>query len=188
MKRALGGLLGATLVLCSTAIWADSYTDTVNLFKNAGRSAGFFNNSYGYAVFPTIGKGGFVVGGAHGNGRVYEHGKYVGDTSMTQLSVGLQAGGQAYSQIVFFEDQRSFADFTKGDFEFGADANAVAITAAAGASASTAGASTGASGGMKDATTAGRYYKGMAVFTIVKGGAMFQATVAGQKFKYTPRG
>jgi len=104
------------------------------------------------------------------------------------VSVGLQAGGQAYSQIIFFEDQRSFDEFTKGNFEFGADVNAVAITAAAGASANTeGGASAGASGGMKDAKTAGQYYKGVAVFTIVKGGAMYQATVAGQKFSFTPK-
>jgi lipid-binding SYLF domain-containing protein len=146
MKRALGGLLGAALVLCSTAIWADSYTDTVNLFKNAGRSAGFFNHSYGYAVFPTIGKGGLGVGAAHGNGHVYKHGQYVGDTSMTQLSVGAQAGGQAYSQIIFFQDQRAFDEFTKGNFEFGADANAVAITAAAGSSVGTTGAAAEAVG------------------------------------------
>jgi lipid-binding SYLF domain-containing protein len=114
-------------------------------------------------------------------------GRYVGDTSLTQVSVGWQVGGQAYSQIIFFENKAIFDDFAKGDFEFGADADAVAITAAAGASASTAGASAGASGGMKDAVTAGRYYKGMAVFTIVKGGAMAQAALAGQKFSYTPR-
>jgi lipid-binding SYLF domain-containing protein len=104
------------------------------------------------------------------------------------VSVGFQAGGQAYSQIVFFEDQRAFDEFTKGNFEFGADASAVAITAAAGAGVGTTGANAGASGGMKDATTAGKYYKGVAVFTIVKGGAMYQATVAGQKFSYTPKG
>jgi lipid-binding SYLF domain-containing protein len=166
---------------------ADEYSDTITLFKNAGKSAAYFQHSYGYAVFPTIGKGGLVVGGAHGNGHVYKHGSYVGDSSMTQLSVGFQAGGQAYSQIVFFEDQRSFDEFTKGNFEFGADVNAVAITAAAGASAGTTGASAEASGGMKDAKTAGKYYKGVAVFTIVKGGAMYQATVAGQKFSFTPR-
>jgi lipid-binding SYLF domain-containing protein len=187
MKRALGSLLGAVLLLCSTAILADPYTDTVNLFKNAGRSAEFFNKCYGYAVFPTIGKGGLGVGAAHGHGHVYKHGKYVGDTSMTQLSVGAQAGGQAYSQIIFFEDQRSFDEFTKGNFEFGADVNAVAITAAAGSSVGTTGAAAEASGGEKDARTAGSYYKGLAVFTIVKGGAMFQATVAGQKFSYSPK-
>jgi lipid-binding SYLF domain-containing protein len=175
------------LVVAAAAASAGPYSDTLTLFKNAGQSAGFFQNCYGYAVFPTIGKGGFVVGGAHGNGHVYAHGKYMGDTSMTQVSVGFQAGGQAYSQIVFFEDQRAFDEFAKGDFEFGADVNAVAITAAAGASAGTNGASADASGGMKDARTAGKYYKGVAVFTIVKGGAMYQATVAGQKFSYTPK-
>ncbi len=117
---------------------------------------------------------------------MYERGKYVGDTTMTQLSVGFQAGGQAYSQIVFFEDERAFQEFTNGNFEFGADVGAVAITAAASAQAGTTGATVGASGGKKDATTAGKYHKGLAVFTIVKGGAMYEAAVAGQKFKYKP--
>jgi lipid-binding SYLF domain-containing protein len=186
-KRSLAYLLGATLLTWGVLSWASSYTDTITLFKNAGESAKFFKSSYGYAVFPTIGKGGLVVGGAHGSGHVYAHGVYVGDTSMNQVSVGFQAGGQAYSQIVFFEDQRAFDEFTKGNFEFGADVNAVAITAAAGTSVGTTGASADASGGMKDARTAGKYYKGVAVFTIVKGGAMYQATVAGQKFSYSPK-
>jgi lipid-binding SYLF domain-containing protein len=187
MKRTLTNLLGAVLLIWGALSWAASYSDTITLFKNAGESASFFKNSYGYAVFPTIGKGGLVVGGAHGSGHVYAHGAYVGDTSMNQISVGFQAGGQAYSQIIFFEDKRAFDEFTKGNFEFGADVNAVAITAAAGTSVGTTGASADASGGMKDARTAGKYYKGLAVFTIVKGGAMYQATVAGQKFSYSPK-
>ncbi|HEV8018928.1 MAG TPA: lipid-binding SYLF domain-containing protein [Steroidobacteraceae bacterium] len=187
MKRLLALVCGALLLSGAAAAYADSYSDTIELFRNAGDSGGFFKTSYGYAVFPTIGKGGLVVGAAHGSGRVYAQGKYVGDTSMTQLSVGLQLGGQAYSQIIFFQDKRSLDEFESGNFEFGADASAVAITAAAGASAGTTGANAGASGGKKDASTAGSYYKGMAVFTIVKGGAMYQATVAGQKFKYTPK-
>lgn len=184
MKRIL---FGAVLLVWGAAGWASRYSDTETLFRNAGESGSFFQNSYGYAVFPTIGKGGLVVGGAHGSGHVYVHGKYVGDTSMNQVSVGFQAGGQAYSQIIFFEDKRSFDEFTKGDYEFGADVNAVAITAAAGGSVGTTGASADASGGKKDARTAGKYYKGVAVFTIVKGGAMYQATVAGQKFSYRPK-
>jgi lipid-binding SYLF domain-containing protein len=189
MKRATASLVSALLLMLAGAVAsADDYTDTVQLFRNAGASSSFFGHCYGYAVFPTIGAGGYVVGGAHGNGRVYVHGKHVGDASMTQLSVGLQAGGQAYSQIIFFEDQRAFEEFAGGSFEFGADANAVAITAAAGGSAGTTGASANVSGGMKDAKTAGHYYKGVAVFTIVKGGAMVQATVAGQKFTYHPVG
>jgi len=163
------------------------YADTVKIFKEAGESGSFFGNSYGYAVFPTIGKGGIGIGGAYGTGRVYAQGKYVGDTSMTQVSIGLQLGGQAYSQIVFFEDQRAFNEFTSGNFEFGAGASAVAITAGASAEATTAGSSAGASGGKNDATTVGAYHKGMAVFTVAKGGLMFAATVAGQKFSYKAR-
>ena len=165
---------------------AAKYAETTDLFKNAGESGSFFNNSYGYAVFPTIGKGGIGVGGAYGKGRVYAQGKHVGNTSMTQLSIGFQLGGQGFSQIIFFEDQRAFDEFTSGNFEFSADASAVAITAAAGASGSTTGSSVGASGGKKDAITKGSYHKGMATFTVVKGGAMFEASVAGQKFSYTP--
>jgi lipid-binding SYLF domain-containing protein len=174
----------AMLAITSVAS-ANKYVDTIALFKNAGESASFFSSAYGYAVFPTIGKGGLIVGAAHGSGHVYEKGKYIGNTSMTQVSVGFQAGGQAYSQIVFFEDKRALDEFTNGNFEFEAGVSAVAITAAASGTAGTQGASAGASGGKKDATTVGSaYYKGMAVFTIAKGGAMFQATVAGQKFTF----
>jgi lipid-binding SYLF domain-containing protein len=166
---------------------AAKYAETVSLFKNAGASSSFFDNSYGYAVFPTIGKGGIGIGGAYGKGRVYSQGKYVGDTSMTQLSIGFQLGGQGFSEIIFFEDKRAFDEFTSGNFEFSADASAVAITAAAGATASTTGNSAGASGGKKDATTKGSYHKGMATFTVVKGGLMYEAAVAGQKFSYTAK-
>jgi lipid-binding SYLF domain-containing protein len=177
----------AMLAIASVAS-ANKYTDTIALFKNAGESANFFNSSYGYAVFPTIGKGGLIVGAAHGKGHVYEKGKYIGDTAVTQLSVGFQAGGQAYSQVIFFEDKRALDEFTKGNFEFEADASAVAITAAASSTAGTSGASAGASGGKKDATTVGgSYYKGMKVFTIVKGGAMYEASLAGQKFTFEPK-
>jgi lipid-binding SYLF domain-containing protein len=175
------------LLLAATAANADKYSDTVTLFKNAGDSAGFFAASYAYALFPTIGEAGFIVGGAHGRGRVYVKDDYTGDTSMTQLSVGFQAGGKAYSEIIFFLDKRALDEFESGSFEFGAGVSAVAITAAASASTGTTGATSGASGGKKDATTvSGGYQKGVAVFTIAKGGLMFTATVAGQKFKFTP--
>jgi lipid-binding SYLF domain-containing protein len=163
---------------------ADDYGDTIALFKNAGASASFFRSSYGYAVFPTIGKGGLLVGGAHGKGRVFQKGKYVGDTSMTQVSIGFQAGGQAYSEIIFFADQRAYGEFTSGNFEFSGNVSAVAITAGASASAGTGGSTAGASGCKKDATTAGEYQKGLAVFTIAKGGLMYEASVSGQKFSY----
>jgi len=163
------------------------YRDTITLFKNAGQSAKFFGNSYAYAVFPTVGEGALVVGGARGKGHVYVNGKWAGNVTMDQVSVGLQAGGKAYSQIIFFQDKRSLDEFESGSFEFGADAGAVAVTASAEANAGTDGRGAGVSGGMKDAVTRGEYYKGMAVFTIAKGGLMFQASVAGQKFSYTPR-
>jgi len=180
-------LMTLAMMVPAEAALADDYSETIELFRNAGTSAAFFNNSYGYAVFPTIGKAGLVVGGAHGTGRVYEHGKYVGDTSMTQVSVGFQAGGQAYSQIILFQDKRAFDEFTSGDFQFDANVSAVAITAAATGTAGTTGASVTASAGKRDATTAGKYYKGIAVFTIVKGGAMYEISMAGQKFSYKPR-
>src|SRR5579862_4947743 len=185
--RRMAVLLGGVLLLAAGMAWADEYSDTVELFRNAGESAAFFRTSYGYAVFPTVGKGGLVVGGAYGRGHVFAQGKYTGEASITQVSVGFQAGGQAYSQIVFFENKFAYDEFTSGSFEFGADVGAVAITAAAEATAGTTGASAVASGGRKDAVTTGRYYKGMAVFTIVKGGAMYQATVAGQKFRFTAK-
>ena len=182
MIRTLRNVFGIAVLLWTSALWAgsitDRYADTMSLFRNAGESAAYFDHCYGYAVFPTIGKAAWAVGGAHGSGRVYVHGMYVGDASVNQLSVGFQAGGQAYSQVVFFEDRRAFDEFTRHGFEFGADVNAVAITAAAGGSVGTTGVDAGASGGMKDARTLGSYHRGLAVFTIVKGGAMFQAAVA----------
>ena len=175
------------LALPAASAWADAYTDTIAVFKKAGESRQFFDTAYGYAVFPSIGKGGVGVGAAHGNGRVYQKGRYVGDTSMTQLSVGLQLGGQAFSQIIFFQDERAFKDFTSGNFEFGAEASAVAITAGANAKANTTGTSAGASGNKNNAKTVGAYNKGMATFTVAKGGLMFEASLGGQKFNYKPR-
>ncbi|MBV1914241.1 MAG: lipid-binding SYLF domain-containing protein [Pseudomonadales bacterium] len=184
--RFLSVVIFLLLSLQVTSTWADEYLDTVATFKKAGESGSFFNHSYGYAVFPTVGKGGFWIGGAYGSGRVYRLGSAIGDTTMAQLSIGFQLGGQAFSQIIFFKDERAFTEFTEGNFEFAADAGVVAVTAGANASASTTGASAGASAGKNDATTVGRYHKGMAVFTIAKGGLMYEATVSGQKFSYQP--
>ena len=184
--RATVLLLAATLL--SGVVLADSYSDTIDAFKKAGASAWYFDHSYGYAAFPSIGKGGLIVGGAHGTGRVYQNGQYVGDTAMTQVSVGLQVGGEAYRQIIFFEDKRSFDEFTSGNFEFDAGVSAVAIKAAASGTAGTTGTTAETSGQNGDATTrGGGFYKGLAVFTIIKGGAMAAAAVAGQKFSYKPR-
>jgi lipid-binding SYLF domain-containing protein len=180
---------GMTLALLigSGIARADAFDDTIELFKHAGESAVFFSNCYAYAVFPTIGAGGFVIGGARGRGQVYVHDRLVGDAVMTQVSIGFQAGGKAYSQIVFFQDKRNLDEFESGKFEFAAGASAVAVTAGASASIGTDRASSEASGGPNDATTNGDYQTGMAVFTIAKGGLMFAADIAGEKFDYTER-
>ncbi|HET9735057.1 MAG TPA: YSC84-related protein, partial [Burkholderiales bacterium] len=167
---------------------ADDYDSAVKVFRDAGQSGKYFGSAYGYAIFPTIGKGGVGIGGAHGQGRVYAKGAHVGDTTMTQLTVGLQLGGQAYSQIIFFQNKAAYDQFTSGNFEFGAQATAVAITAGASAQAGTGGTGAGASGTQKSATTAGGYQKGMAVFTVAKGGLMYEATLGGQKFSYKAKG
>lgn len=188
MKRVL--LLAAALALLPLTASADEYSDTIALFQKSGQAGSFFKTAYGYAVFPTIGKGGLGVGAARGSGHVYVGGKYVGDTTMTQVSVGLQAGGQAFSQIIFFKDKHTFDEFAMGNFELDAQASAVAITASASAGAGTSGgARAGAGTGKTDsnAESAG-YYKGLAIFYIVKGGAMYEAVVAGQKFSYKPVG
>jgi lipid-binding SYLF domain-containing protein len=187
IKRLIPILALFSMALTVSPAWADSYQDTINVFRNAVDSSRYFKTAYGYAVFPTIGKGAIGVGGAFGNGRVYQRGKYVGDTSMTQLTVGFQLGGQAYSEMIFFEDQRSFKDFTNGNFEFGAEASAVAITAGAGAKANTTGSSAGASVTKDAARVVGAYNKGMATFTVAKGGLMYEASIGGQKFSYKPR-
>lgn len=167
--------------------WADQYSDTKKMFEDAGRGD-MFETAYGYALFPTIGKAGFVVGGAYGKGRVYEQGDYIGDTAMTQATIGFQLGGTGFSQVIFFQDKRALQEFTNGNFEFGADAQATALTASVEASASTAGSSATASGGKNNAAigSAG-YNKGMSTFTITKGGLMYEVSLGGQTFKFTKR-
>jgi lipid-binding SYLF domain-containing protein len=176
------------LMLPFGQVHADEYADTIKLFREADESRPFFNKSYGYAVFPLIGKGGLVLGAAHGKGRVYRGGSHVGDSAMSQVTLGWQLGGQAYSQIIFFEDKRAFDEFTSGNFEFGAQASAVAITAGASAQGGTTGVSASASGTQHHARLAGDYHKGMAVFTITKGGLMYEASIGGQKFDYARKG
>jgi lipid-binding SYLF domain-containing protein len=180
--------LGVTLaLLLGSGVYADDYDDTIGLFKHAGESAVFFTDCYAYAVFPTIGAGGLIFGGARGDGRVYVHDQLVGDAVMTQLSFGLLAGGKAFSEIIFFQDERALDEFESGKFEFAAGASAVAITAGASASVGTDRASSGASAGKDNATTNGNYQTGMAVFTIAKGGLMFAADISGEKFAYKGR-
>jgi lipid-binding SYLF domain-containing protein len=123
-----------------------------------------FDKAVGYALFPSVAKGGLGVGAARGKGQLFEKGKLLGEATLTQVSVGLQAGGQAYIEVIFFEDQTSLDNFKKGNFEFSAQVSAVAVTAGASADA--------------------KYEKGVMVFTLAKGGLMYEASVGGQKFKY----
>ena len=170
---------------------ADDVSTTIDNFRSAG-AGDFIDDAYGYAVFPSIGKGGIGIGGAHGKGDVFVGGKRVGETKMNQITYGLQLGGQVYSQMIFFRDERAFDDFTSGNFEFGAQATAVALTAGAQASTSSGGGGNTSSGTDADSSKVNADDKeydsrsGMATFTIAKGGLMYEATLGGQKFKYEP--
>lgn len=127
----------------------------------------FFSNASGYAVFPSIAKGGLGLGGAYGKGEVYEQNSLVGYTSLTQGTIGLQIGGQVYSEIIFFQSQATLHDFQRGNFEFSAQVSAVAATAGASANAD--------------------FEEGIAVFTLAKSGLMYEASIGGQKFSYVPK-
>ncbi len=180
-------VLTCALLIFSGAIWADEYDAALADFRAASGTERFFAEAYGYALFPTIGKGGFVIGGAYGEGRVYRGGVQTGVTSMTQLTIGFQLGGQAYSQIVFFRDEVAYDRFTDGSFEFGADASAVALTLSAQARVGTTGASAGGNESKSgDASAKVGWSGGMAVFTLAKGGFMYEASIGGQKFSYHP--
>ena len=136
-------------------------------FKKADPSMKrFFDSAHAYAVFPTVGKGGIGIGGAYGKGIVFRDGKAIGDTSLTQVTIGFQLGGQAYREIIFFRDAATLNNFKKGNFELSAQASAVAATLGASADAD--------------------FEGGVAVFTLAKGGLMYEASAGGQKFSFTP--
>jgi lipid-binding SYLF domain-containing protein len=167
---------------------ADDFSDTIAVYKKSPAVQPFFNNAYGYAVFPTVGKGGLGIGGAYGKGQVYQGGKVTGTTKLLKATIGFQAGGQAFSEIIFFEDKRAYDEFTSGEFEFDASASAVAITVGAQAKAGTEGATAGASASSQTGKQAkATYSHGMAVFVHTKGGLMYEATIGGQKFSFEPK-
>jgi len=126
----------------------------------------WLDNAHGYAVFASVGKGAIGVGGAHGSGRVYQGDQLVGKTTLTQVTIGFQLGGQAFREIIFFKDETALDDFRRGNFELSAQASAVAVTAG------------------KSADIA--YSRGVAIITIAKGGLMYEASVGGQKFSFEP--
>jgi lipid-binding SYLF domain-containing protein len=127
----------------------------------------FFDKAWGYAVFPTVGKAGIGIGGAYGKGVVYEKGTIIGTSSIAQLTIGFQWGGQAYREIIFFQNKAALDDFKTGKYELGAQVSAVAITLGASADVD--------------------YKNSVAVFTMAKGGLMYEASVGGQKFSFTAK-
>lgn len=188
MRKLYFSILASLLIMAlASPVQADQYADTMAVYKKVETVQPFFDSAYGYAVFPAIGKGGVGIGGAFGKGRVYRKGKATGSVSLIKATIGFQLGGQAFSEIIFFEDERAYTDFTSGNFEFDASASAVAITAAVQAKAGTEGTTAGASAGPATGKQApSTYRKGMAVFVHTIGGLMYEASVGGQKFSFTP--
>ena len=169
----------------SSAAKVENYSSTTNIFRSSPATAKFFKNSYGYAVFPTIGKGAYVIGGSYGEGQVYRRGKVTGKSMVIEGSIGFQVGGEAFSEIIFFQDKRAYDAFTSGKFEFDATVQAVVITAGAEAQVATTGATAGASAGPSNSAQAKtEYVNGMATFVHVHGGLMLGVSVGGQKFTF----
>jgi len=179
-------LAGLATLLAFSSSWAAATPaecqEALDKFKGLGNVSEMLGESYGYAILPTIGKGGIGIGGAGGSGCVYAGGVHTGNTSMGQITIGFQLGGQAFSQIILFKNKDTYDGFTTGEFEFGAQASAVALTYGASAEAGTQGASSSAG----ETKGAGAWKRGMAVFTLAKGGLMYEATIGGQKYKYKP--
>ena len=175
-------LLLFTALEAQAAATLEECQATLNKFRDLGNVSEMLAESYGYAVLPTIGKGGIGIGGAGGTGCVFVDSKHTGKVSMGQITIGFQLGGQAYSQIILLKNADVYEEFKEGQFEFGVDATAVALTYGAQAGASTKGASASAG----DTKGIGAWKRGMAVFTLAKGGLMYEASIGGQKFKFKP--
>ncbi len=162
--------------------------DTLELFRSIPQVAPYFQSAYGYAVWPRIARGGFIFGGSRGRGDIYVGGQMVGTSTLVEASFGLQAGGQTYRQIIFFQDAEAYQAFAKDGFEFDAQAQAVAVTASAEAGAGTTGARTSAGAGSPNTAAGGGYAGGMQIFTMAEGGLMYKATIAGQRYNFEPAG
>lgn len=170
-SKLIGAVVLAALILTFGPVGASAETlqdevqRAMELFEQQDSGMkNLFSTSYAYAVYPKVGKGGIGIGGAHGKGLVYKGGTLVGETSLTQFTVGLQLGGQVYQEVIFFENQRTFENFTGGNYEFSAQVSAIAASAGASADAA--------------------YKHGVIVFTLGKAGLMYEASVGGQKFGY----
>jgi len=176
--------LAIVILMFSQTTLADNDKSTIANFKKSEQVKKFFDKAYGYAIFPSVGKGGFGIGGSYGEGSVYKQGKKTGSVTLTQVTIGFQLGGQAFSEIIFFKNKAAYYTFTNGNFEFSAQASAVAINAGANAQTSTTGTSAGASTSPERNEQQGIYQNGMATFTYIKGGLMYEAAIGGQKFSF----
>ena len=145
-------------------IIADSKVAKAEFIEKDALMKGLFEKAYAYVIFPNVGKGGFGIGAAAGNGAVYEHNKLIGMAKLSQFSIGFQAGAQAYREVIFIESKKEMERFKGSRFEFSAQVSAVA-------------AKEGASANVK-------YTNGVMVFTMQKGGLMYEASIGGQKFKF----
>ena len=183
-KLLLSALLFAAIAATAQAQRVRDVSDTLELFREIPQVAPYFESAYGYAVWPRIGRGGLGIGASRGRGQVYVGGQLTGFSMHTEISVGLQAGGQTYHQIIFFENQAAYQTFTQDSFEFDASAQAVAVTASAEAGAGTTGARTSAGAGNPNTAAAGGYTNGMQIFTMAEGGLMYKATIAGQRYNF----
>ncbi len=150
----------------ATQIIEQSNEARAEFIKGDNLMQNLFDNAYGYVIFPNIGKGAIGVGGAAGNGTVYEKGKPIGSAKLKQVTIGFQFGGQAYREVIFFENAEALERFKQDKFEFAAQASAVAVTSGA--------------------TANVKYREGVMVFTQEKGGLMYEASIGGQKFSYKP--
>lgn len=190
MKKIISSIATACIVMLASISHAEEIEDfssTIDIFKSSPLVQQYFDHSYGYVVYPTVGKGAFVIGFAHGNGQVYRRGYVTGTSSLNHFSIGLQAGGQAFSEIIFFQDQRAYEEFIRGTFEFDAKAAAVAVTAGATAQAGSTGKSTSVSAGPTQAQQRGlQYVRGLAVFVQSKGGLLAEASLGMQRLTFTP--
>jgi len=190
MNARRGMILAAALFAVSPLTLSQEvrdFSETINTFRAIPQVAPYFNTAYGYAVWRTIGRGGIGIGGATGLGQVYVGGNVTGFSRLIDISIGFQLGGQAYRQIIFFENEAAYNQFTQGNFEFDAQASAVAVTASAQASSGTQGSqATAGATGTGTAAAGGAYQAGMRIFTMATGGLMYQATIAGQKYSFNP--
>ncbi len=170
MQVRLGLLATGIVAIFAGFVMAKAPSDEVaatleRFHKEDATLAATIKSAAGYAVFPSVKKGGLGIGGARGSGELIEKGEAVGKTSLTQVSIGFQAGGQAYAELILFETPEAVANFRSGKFAFGAQVSAVAVKSGASANA--------------------KYADGVKVLTMANGGLMYEASVGGQKFKFT---